>query len=314
MFLVSPLYGRRVDILSRNKLGRFEEGSISDKRKKWVGERFGKLTVIDVQYSVPKGSRNRTICTCKCDCGNIVDVVSDNLRGGKKKSCGCETNKMSSESQRRNLVGMRFGRLVVEEMLWVQPHTKCRCKCDCVNETIVTNTQLTYGKTTSCGCVQRERTSKANTKDFAGKTTDTGILFVKRHKKVRRGVWEWECECPRCHKTFYGIPSVLSSSGQLSCGCAGTSTSCGEEFIKDLLDKYKVSYKRGYMTEECKNVNMLRFDFAILGDNGNPVHMIEYDGKQHYKPVEYFGGADTYNGVVFRDKIKNEYCAKREYL
>ena len=36
------------------------------------------------------------------------------------------------------------------------------CKCDCGNEKIVLTTQLTGGKTLSCGCLQKERTRQAN--------------------------------------------------------------------------------------------------------------------------------------------------------
>ena len=33
---------------------------------------------------------------------------------------------------------------------------------------------------------------------------------------------------------------------------------------------------------------------------------IEYQGKQHFEPVEYFGGAESFQGQQERDKLKAE--------
>lgn len=53
-----------------------------------VGQKFGKLTV--VKYSKP-------YWICKCDCGNIVNVLSQNLRNGSTTSCGCSRLLFSKE-------------------------------------------------------------------------------------------------------------------------------------------------------------------------------------------------------------------------
>lgn len=37
---------------------------------------------------------------------------------------------------------------------------------------------------------------------------------------------------------------------------------------------------------------------------------IEFDGIQHFEPVEYFGGEKTFLRTIECDKIKNEYCSK----
>lgn len=36
--------------------------------------------------------------------------------------------------------------------------------------------------------------------------------------------------------------------------------------------------------------------------------LIEYNGYQHYYPVDYFGGIVTFNNIKNRDGIKREYC------
>jgi hypothetical protein len=55
-----------------------------------TGKRFGKLTVIKkVKSHVAPNGHASTMWECKCDCGNIINVCSYDLRSGHSKSCGC---------------------------------------------------------------------------------------------------------------------------------------------------------------------------------------------------------------------------------
>ena len=65
-----------------------------------------------------------------------------------------------------DLSGKRFGRLVVIEKTDRRSgkgHVVWKCKCDCVKEVFVSSSHLKSGRTQSCGCLQKERTSEANT-------------------------------------------------------------------------------------------------------------------------------------------------------
>ena len=59
----------------------------------------------------------------------------------------------------REVIGQRFGRLVVTAPAIISPNgkTRWRCRCDCGKEKVVSQQALRQGKTTSCGCYQRER-------------------------------------------------------------------------------------------------------------------------------------------------------------
>lgn len=52
---------------------------------RWIGRRFGRLTVIAFAESNPSGY----VWRCQCDCGRVTDVYARNLRGGRTLSCGC---------------------------------------------------------------------------------------------------------------------------------------------------------------------------------------------------------------------------------
>ncbi len=57
-----------------------------------IGHKFGKLTVLKFN----RRENNRTYWECKCDCGNIIIVRADALKGGQN-SCGCVRNEEHRE-------------------------------------------------------------------------------------------------------------------------------------------------------------------------------------------------------------------------
>lgn len=290
----------------RDKLGRFAKGRISTKRKNYVGMQFGYLTVESTEVRVEKSGKHRTYATCRCVCGKVVTREVSSLQRAERPNCGCMKKKIIQDVCRKDLTGKRFGRLVVEEMIWDSHPTRCKCRCDCGNECVIINTQLTSGKTKSCGCLQKEVTSELNTKDFTGMISDTGIKFIRRHKQTDKGVWEWECQCP-CGNIFYAIPAKVANGHPTSCGCR-THVSSGEYMVEDVLSQHHIPYSTQYSFEDCKNVLPLRFDFAVEDNNNNVLFMIEYDGRQHFEPIDWFGGQEGFEQSKKRDQIKNEYC------
>lgn len=66
------------------------------------------------------------------------------------------------DSVKDDIVGKRFGRLVVVEKVgtdkWRRLHVLC--KCDCGNEKLVFASNLRQGQTKSCGCLRAENMKK----------------------------------------------------------------------------------------------------------------------------------------------------------
>ena len=56
------------------------------KNEDLTNQKFGRLLALKY-YG--KSKDNRSIWTCKCDCGNIINVMSKSLKSGNTKSCGC---------------------------------------------------------------------------------------------------------------------------------------------------------------------------------------------------------------------------------
>lgn len=102
----------------------------------------------------------------------------------------------------------------------------------------------------------------------------------------------------------HGVFSQNANSHLLGSGCPICKSSKGEINIMDLLDKYKIEYLREYRFDDCKVSYRLPFDFFLPNNN----ICIEYDGIQHFKPINFFGGEEAMIKLQKYDKIKNEYC------
>lgn len=74
--------------------------------------------------------------------------------------------------------------------------------------------------------------------------------------------------------------------------------------MEQYLNDNNIIFISEYRIKECRNVLELPFDIYIPSLN----LCVEYDGIQHYKPIEFFGGEEGYQKQVQNDKIKNEYC------
>lgn len=165
-----------------------EIGQIKD----LTGKKFGRLTVLERDIEGSKHGRVKWFC--RCDCGNIVSVIGNNLGRNNTMSCGCLNRELTREVNFKDLTGKRFGRLVVEKLyegprnlkhkvsLWV-------CKCDCGNTCIVQTGNLMNGHTRSCGCLQIEN------------TRTHGITATKDGKRISNiyGAMKACCYRPSCN-------------------------------------------------------------------------------------------------------------------
>lgn len=275
------------------------------KRNDLTGKRFGKLTVTKMLYGIKDNSgRKRTYCECLCDCGNSVTKNVDTLRPGKYSSCGCGKKEIGNLFA-RNIVGEKFGRLTVIKELSDYTPRKVMCRCECGNVITTSKTDVMSLHTQSCGCLQKEMASLHNEKDWTGYISDFGVKAISRSGKNKNGLWLWEYECPLCHNHFISLPANVADGNVSSCGCRKRSSK--EDFIEQILISNSIPFQSQYSFPDCKNIYPLRFDFAIL-NNEIPILLIEYDGKQHFEPIEYWGGQDAFLLRQKCDGIKNEYC------
>lgn len=269
-----------------------------------TNQKFGRLTVLERDYS-----KKRTSWICKCDCGNIKTVSSSNLKQGHTQSCGCLQKERVSNASIKDLKGQKFGRLTVLEKDIIKKSKAgdiyWLCQCECGNIVSINGSNLRSGNTKSCGCLKKERVSEINTKDLKGKVFGKLTVLEKDNtveRKDGRVYWKCRCECGNI-KIIRG--KELLNGYTKSCGCL---VSQGEELVSKILTKCGISYLSQYSFKDLQGDSaLLRFDFAIFKEE-KLYCLIEYQGKQHYQDIPFFGGEEGFYKQTKYDSLKRKYC------
>lgn len=155
------------------------------------------------------------------------------------------------------------------------------------------------------GCARCFNTFKLTTTDFIIKSKEihdnkynyTLVNYINSKIKVK-------IICP-IHGVFEQMPNCHTTQKQ---GCPLCKESKGERIIRQFLLKNNIIFIKQKTFSKClsdKN-KKLKFDFYLPDYN----MCIEYDGEQHNKVVEHWGGETDFIKRKIRDNIKNEYCLK----
>lgn len=107
-----------------------------------------------------------------------------------------------------------------------------------------------------------------------------------------------------CKHIYYVKPSNFYSGTR----CPKCNESKGESEIGEVLTRKGVLFKRQYTFADCRNKYPLPFDFAIFDTHDELSFLIEYDGVQHFEPIEFFGSNKYFEETKVNDNIKNRYC------
>ena len=100
---------------------------------------------------------------------------------------------------------------------------------------------------------------------------------------------------------------MRKESPQISCGCIKVSK--GQRIIEKWLENNHIEFTKeetfnkaeGLRTDKC---NYLRFDIYIPSNN----LIIEFDGVQHFYPIEMWGGQEALLKTQQHDLIKNNWA------
>lgn len=136
-----------------------------------------------------------------------------------------------------------------------------------------------------------------------------GLLTIigpaDKEYKGQKGYWKCKCDCGNIINVRTShLLGQGTHSRTISCGCSKISG--GELKIKQILENENINFRYQYIIKDFNK--FAPFDFAIMDDNNNLIKLIEFDGEQHYKPVDYFGGQEQFEKQKDRDKKKDEYC------
>lgn len=137
---------------------RNQERRTLDFKGKTVGRLFIEKRLED--YIKPSGGADRR-WQCLCECGTRCVKTTSYLTHSPTPSCGCWKKEVTSEIKVKDLTGLIFGWLLVEERLKSKRtsggNTKVQYKCKCLNcggYKQVSAGDLVNGFVKSCGCIK----------------------------------------------------------------------------------------------------------------------------------------------------------------
>ena len=98
----------------------------------------------------------------------------------------------------------------------------------------------------------------------------------------------------------HGVFNLKAATHIYGTGCSKCDEYRANRIIKQTLNKMNISYIQQHFFDNSE----LPFDFYMPGKRT----CIEFDGLQHFQPVDHFGGLKSYEQLKINDKIKDDYC------
>jgi very-short-patch-repair endonuclease len=148
------------------------------------------------------------------------------------------------------------------------------------------------------------------------KKLDTNT-FIEKSKKIHGNKYDYSLV--KYSGTFNKVKIICETHGEFNLtpndhingtkrGCSFCNESTGEKQIAKILKENNIIFNRQQKFDECVNILKLSYDFYLPNYN----LCIEYDGIQHFLPIEYFGGDKKLKKTKINDDIKTNFCIKND--
>lgn len=177
------------------------------------------------------------------------------------------------------------------------------CYCNiCKNQWRTTPDRLLKGK----GCkfcskresgLRRRKTEKQFLEEL--KNINPNIEVVGKYNGAGEKI---ECKCKICSTEWNPRASHLLEG----IGCPECFMPHGERKIRDFLNMHSIEYVSQHSYNDLIGIHggFLSYDFYLPYYN----LLIEFQGKQHEEPIEYFGGYEYFKIQQEHDRMKREYA------
>lgn len=307
-FLQSKYGCKKCAIESTHAQQRWTTEIFINKAKEIWGNRF---TYDKVQYI---NSNTKVLVTCPIH-GDFLTSPKDFLKKhGCPKCKNINISKRNIDTKRDTLEifieksKMLFGNLFdYSKVIYVNSRTKVLIHSNLENEDfLITPSQFLIGNI---------KKKYLNLPKVESDTLNNEI-FIQRAKLVHGDKYDYSkvnfvnmktkvcIICPE-HGEFWQTPTNHLYNIE---GCPICDNSKGELIISNVLKGLKLSYTPEYKIQ-INNKNLF-IDFCVIINN--QMVFIEYNGKQHYEPIDYFGGELRFKKQQERDELLREYCCKNE--
>ena len=275
------------------------------KAKKVWGDRYDYSEVVYTAWNAP------IIIICPKH-GKYVQRANNHLSGSLCPKCGIEKHsesmtKIDQQVFIERSTELHKGKYTYEKVKYIDTNTKVEITCPKHGSFWQKPRMHMSGQV--CWWCSREVVGDKNRgtqEEFIEKSKEThGDRYDYSLVKYKSSLKNVDIIC-RTHGVFSQAP-VQHVRGR---GCPKCKNSMGAQLVDDYLTDHKIPFVCEYKDHECYYQKKLLFDFAIFKDSEcvELLCLIEYDGPQHFKSVDFYGGEEAYEKIQIRDHIKDEYC------
>lgn len=294
----------------------------NDGRRKWGYEKVKYFVEIESESNCKLLSteyfNTKTKLQFQCKCENDFIATFEKFKDRNKRLCNDCSYRDSRDKQLVN-----YGE--IKNFIEIESKSGCKLlsdkydgvkkdlllRCECGNKYFISFDKFKHQNKRQCNeCGNKvigeclRKTNEQFVKEVYDLVGDEyNVISVYKSSKDRVKI-----KHNKCGHIWNITPSSFLSGGSRCPKCA---SSKGEKIIYNWLKENNITYKSQFQYKDCKNIKPLPFDFYLPNYN----LLIEYDGEQHYMPVNFGGTSNdkalsNYKRQQKHDNIKNVYCLK----
>ena len=261
---------------------------------------FNKLLEVvgnDLEFTTEYISSIKPIgCKCK-KCGHEFNGYPNNLlSGGRCPKCFFDSIRKSHEDFVKELGDNILNIDILSEYRGEKVKIKCRCKIDGYEWETVPRSLIN-----GFGCPMCSGNAKYTFDSFVEKLNSINPnisisgTYINAHTHLK-------CRCKLCNYEWNATPNNLLNGK----GCPCCNISNAENKIKLYLENNSITFETQKKYDNLIGIGNrhLSYDFYIPSYD----LLIEAQGRQHYVPVDYFGGEEKFKIQQEHDKRKREYA------
>ncbi len=266
-------------------------------------KKYLEINDINLQLLSNKYKSAKSKMLWRCSCGNVFKRCWSNIRNGQIHCLDCaKDNNVKGSRHTKEFIVKEFkvrGYDVINAEDYKNKNTMLYAKGEDGYIYAVTYSSLKKVNKLTLSLSKYNKYNEYNiNKHLKDNNIDFSLVEIMDGAiiKLRCNKCEEEVTRPWKDVRRYGIKCL---------NCDKT-ISKGEVTIRNYLKKHGIRFETQASFSGCRYKLPLKFDFKLfIGDN---IILIEFDGVQHFRPIERFGGSEYFQIRKERDEIKNKYC------
>lgn len=244
------------------------------------------------------GNGNKIACKCKI-CGYEWYPFASTIKSGHGcPNCKALKDRLSKEEFKNRVRENNPNFEILGE--YQNQETKIKVKClRCNTELLVSPQGLMKGKDVCKSCYRKSLLISNEEYKIRLKENNPYVAYVEEYKGMDERI---DVKCLICGNVWKCTPArVLNGTG-----CPLCCLSKGEKEIAKILTKHNIIYvqQKKYKGLIGLRYGNLSYDFYLPTYN----LLIEYQGKQHEMPIDYFDGEVGFKTRQEHDRRKKQYA------